>query len=95
MKHKNLNFRRIDPGLLLKWGCPVHLYAKTRWHELIPEPVCQWGSPVGLEGDKLLIEVLDRTCLDAFRSQEPEIVDRLTAAGVRVNGLVLRLKNQG
>lgn len=95
MKRKNLNLRRIDPGLLLKWGCPVHLYVKTRWHELIPEPVCEWGIPVGMEGDALLVEVRDRTCLAAFRSQEEQIMERLSGIGVRVNGLVWRVRKQG
>ncbi len=91
MKSKNRKFRRIEPDLLLKWGCPVHVYVAGRWNELIPEPVCQWGRPVGMNDENLVITVRDRTCLDAFRSQEKEILSRLEAIGVHVKHLVFRL----
>lgn len=91
MKSKSRKFRRIEPDLLLKWGCPVHLYVAGRWHDLIPEPVCQWGKPIGMEGDGLVIAVRDRTCLDAFRSQEKEILSRLFGIGVHVDRLIFRL----
>ena len=58
----------------------------------MPDPISGWGHPVEMNEGKLVIVVKSREYLDAFRSQERVILERFSAHGLSLNGLVVRLQ---
>ena len=86
------SFRTIQPDFLLKLGCPSHIYARSMWRRILPEPVCEWGHPVYMEGDCLVVAVQSREYLDAFRSHEDIILRKLKENGLSVGRIRVRLK---
>jgi len=89
---KRNSFRLIQHGYLLKLGCPAHIFAKGIWNRVLPDPIAGWGHPVEMADGKLVIAVRSREYLDAFRSQERVILDRFSAHGLLLNGLVVRVQ---
>jgi len=62
------------------------------WKRLIPEPVSGWGSPVGLAGGILTVEVEVREYLPAFRAEADTIIRNLNRFPLNLSQLQVQLK---
>ncbi|RLE19965.1 MAG: hypothetical protein DRJ08_07635 [Acidobacteria bacterium] len=94
MSLTNKYFKTISPELLLKWGCPPFEFIKMMWKRVIPEPVCEWGSPVSLSGGTLIVVVEAREYIAAFRAEADTIIRTLNQYPLRLSSLQVKLKHE-
>ncbi|MCK5879805.1 MAG: DUF721 domain-containing protein [Holophagae bacterium] len=94
MNLTNKYFKTISPEILLKWGCPPLEFIKMMWKRVIPEPVCEWGSPTALKNGTLTVEAEAREYLTAFRAESDTIIRALNRYPLRLSSLQVRLKHE-
>ena len=84
-------FKKIEPELLLKWGCPPLSFVQIIWHRVIEEPVCNWGRPVAIKQAALIVEVDAREFIAPFRSEADTILRKLNRYPLGLKKLQVRM----